>query len=101
MNVTTRDEAYSVMRRSPYPYRLSDGRKLKIMTEEIFFASGGDYTREGAEKHLNDIRATHDPEHGWVCDPNNEGGHEGIFEEFDPIAKRKLFFAWRHHAVYE
>lgn len=101
MNVTTRSEAHSVMRNSPYPYRLKDGRKLKVFTEELFIASGGDYTRGDAEKHLNDIRTKHDSEHGWVCDPNNEGGHEGIFEEIDRKTGRKLFYAWRHHAVYE
>ena len=99
MNVTTRREALKIEYSDPYPSILPDGRRKTF--EEVFIPPSGNSTRRGAEKHLNDIRAKHDSEHGWVCDPNNEGGHEGIFEEIDRRTKRKLFFAWRHHAVYE
>ena len=96
MNVTTRSEALKIEYSDPYPRTLPDGRKIALLTEEVFIASSGDYTRKEAEKKLNKIREEHPSKNGWEC-----FGHEGIFEEIDRRTKRKLFFAWRHHAVYE
>lgn len=96
--VTTRSEAKQIEYNDSYPRILPDGRRK--VYEEVFIPSSGDYTRGDAENHLNKIHGEHDSEHGWVCDPNNEGGHEGIFEEKDRNGIL-LYFAWRHQARYK
>ncbi|MBP3463846.1 MAG: hypothetical protein J6K45_05140 [Clostridia bacterium] len=86
--VKTRSEA----KRLEYeePLQMKWNGKMKHY-EEVFINSGGEYTQEEAEKHLEKIREGHPTSSNWYCPE----GHEGTFKDVDG-----LWYAYRHHAKY-